>query len=146
MQDGDEEDFEKKRKAVQMARAQRRAMRAAGLAGQNEKEKKEEVKEMEVIPEEVSDIEASQLNSISMNENEQIDFDQRGVPSHKREEMKEQIQTKTAVQRGISELYSGPSQLLGESDSSDLQVSKKSESDFNLSRLAEEMKSVDERP
>ena len=36
MQDGDEEDFEKKRKAVQMARAQRKAMRAAGLAGQNE--------------------------------------------------------------------------------------------------------------
>jgi len=59
MQDGDEEDFEKKRKAVQMARAQRRALRAAGLAGQNEEERKEEVKEMEVIPEEVSDMEAS---------------------------------------------------------------------------------------
>jgi len=42
-----------------MARAQRRALRAAGLAGQNEEERKEEVKEMEVIPEEVSDMEAS---------------------------------------------------------------------------------------
>ena len=60
--------------------------------------------------------------------------------------MKEQAKTKTVVQRGISELYSGPSQLLGVSDSSDLQISKQSESDFNLSRLAEEMKSVDKRP
>jgi len=81
MQDGNEEDFDKWRKAVQMARVQRRAMRTAGLAGQNEEEKKEEFKEIEVIPEEVSDMEASQLNSISMNDNEQIDFDRRGVPS-----------------------------------------------------------------
>jgi len=129
-----------------MARAQRRALRTAGLAGQVKEEKKEEVKEMEVIAEEVSDMEVSQLNSISMNDNEQIDFDRRGVPSRSRGERKGQVKTKTVVQRGISELYSEPSQLLGASDTSDLQISKKSESDLNLSQLAEEMKSVDERP